>query len=395
MPSKHVVSRGIGGQLAHRAALSSTPALEFGDGDEDRLRAAADDAELRLDVLVEEVATHAKHLRGLAWADRQTRQSTRLAIGFRPLATAVVGSKELKGELSGVTRHRGRPCNLSGTGASVNTGVGFIAVTSAQIIREARLKAELTQTELAQRIGRDRAQVARWETGGQDPSFENLRSVVEACGFVLKLEIAERERVTLLDTELDRSLLQAPQQRLQTLLDGLSDGTTKRTPFEPYGLFEPLERHRVGYVVIGGLARVIHGSGELTRGLDIVPSLRENNLRHLAGALEDLNATRAALAAFQSPELAEGEPLMVGTSAGRVRVVPSPWGTRGYDDFRIRSNRENLGQGLRPKIAATVDLVRMLEASTRPRDLERLQRLRRLMELERVRTRRRGLSIER
>jgi transcriptional regulator with XRE-family HTH domain len=268
-------------------------------------------------------------------------------------------------------------------------------MTSAQIIREARLKAELTQTELAQRIGRDRAQVARWETGGQDPSFENLRSVVEACGFTLKLEIAEREQDTLLDTELDRSLLLAPQQRLQALLDGLGDAAAEGATFDPYVLFEALERHRVGYVVIGGLARVIHGSGELTRALDIVPSLRENNLRHLAGALEDLGASRAALAAVQAPELAEGVPLTVATSVGRARVVPSPWGTRGYDDFRIRSNRENLGQGLRPKIAATVDLVRMLEASTRTRDVDRLQRLRRLMELERVRTRRRGLSIER
>jgi transcriptional regulator with XRE-family HTH domain len=268
-------------------------------------------------------------------------------------------------------------------------------VTSAQIIREARLRAELTQTELARRIGRDRAQVARWETGGQDPSFENLRAVVEACGFTLKLEIAEPERDTLLDTELDRSLLLAPQQRLQSLLAGLGDGTTKRTQLDPYALFAALERHRVGYVVIGALARVIHGSGELTRGLDIVPSLREDNLRHLANAAQDLRATHTALAALQTPELAEAEPLAVGTSAGRLRVVPRPWGTRGYEDFRIRSNRENLGRGLRPKIASSVDLVRMLEASERARDADRLQRLRRLMELERIRTRRRGLSIER
>lgn len=87
--------------------------------------------------------------------------------------------------------------------------------------------------------------------------------------------------------------------------------------------------------------------------------------------------------------------MTVPTSAGRLRVVPRPWGTRGYDDFRIRANRENLRQGLRPQIASTIDLVRMLEASTRARDLERLQRLGRMMELERVRTRRRGLYIER
>jgi len=96
-------------------------------------------------------------------------------------------------------------------------------VTSAQIIREARLKAELTQTELAARLGRDRAQLARWETGGQEPSFEHLRAVVEACGFVLKLEIAEREEEPQLDTEINTSLVQAPQQRVQALLKGLDD----------------------------------------------------------------------------------------------------------------------------------------------------------------------------
>jgi transcriptional regulator with XRE-family HTH domain len=96
-------------------------------------------------------------------------------------------------------------------------------VTSAQIIREARLKAGLTQTELAARLGRDRAQLARWETGGQEPSFENLRSVVEACGFALKLEIAEREEDPQLDKELDTSLVQAPQQRVQALLRELGD----------------------------------------------------------------------------------------------------------------------------------------------------------------------------
>ena len=187
----------------------------------------------------------------------------------------------------------------------------------------------------------------------------------------------------------------APQQRLQALLDALGEESTKGPRFDPYALFEALERHRVGYVVVGGLARVVHGSGERTSGLDIVPSLREDNLRHLADAVEDVGAPRAAPAAVQSGELTEGEPVAIGTRAGRLRIVPSPWGTRGYDDFRIRSNRENLGRGLRPRIASRVDLVRMLEASGRTRDLERLQRLRRMMDLDRVRTRRRGLTHER
>ncbi len=97
-------------------------------------------------------------------------------------------------------------------------------MTSAQVIREARLKASLTQAELAERLGRDRAQVARWETGGQEPSFEHVRAAVEACGFVLKVEIAEREENPTLDAQLETSLLQAPQQRVQALLDALGSG---------------------------------------------------------------------------------------------------------------------------------------------------------------------------
>lgn len=94
-------------------------------------------------------------------------------------------------------------------------------MTAAQIIREARLKAGLTQSELADRLGRERAQVARWEIGGQEPSFENLQAVVEACGFSLRMEIAEREETPALDAELDASLPQAPQQRVQALLERL------------------------------------------------------------------------------------------------------------------------------------------------------------------------------
>ena len=94
-------------------------------------------------------------------------------------------------------------------------------MTAAQIIRAARLKAALTQTQLAERLGRERAQIARWEIGGQEPSFENLRAVVEACGFVLKLQIGERDEGTGFDAELEASLLEAPQQRVRDLLGRL------------------------------------------------------------------------------------------------------------------------------------------------------------------------------
>ena len=48
--------------------------------------------------------------------------------------------------------------------------------------------------------------------------------------------------------------------------------------FDPYAVLRELERERVTYVVVVALARVIQGSDELTRGTDVTPSLRPQNL---------------------------------------------------------------------------------------------------------------------
>jgi hypothetical protein len=166
---------------------------------------------------------------------------------------------------------------------------------------------------------------------------------------------------------------------------------SKQSAFDPYALLAALDSERIGYVVVGGFARIVHGSAEVTDGLDVVPSLHPDNLRRLGRAIEALGGGRPGLA----ERLASGEAVTARTRVGELRLVPEPWGTRGYDDLRIRANRENLGQGARPAIASTVDCVRMLEASERRRDTERLVRMRRLMELERQLVPRRGLTIER
>ena len=161
--------------------------------------------------------------------------------------------------------------------------------------------------------------------------------------------------------------------------------------FDPYELLAALDRERVSYVLIGGFARVVHGSGEITDGLDIAPSLRDENLRRLERALDQLGSRDSATA----EQLSSREPLTAETHAGELRIVPEPWGTRGYDDLRLRATRENLGRGVRPAVASVVDCVRMLDASEREPDAERLLRMRRMMELERRLVPRRSLGIER
>ena len=87
---------------------------------------------------------------------------------------------------------------------------------SGDIIREARLKAGLSQTDLGERIGRDRAQIARWERHGVAPSLETLLELVRACGFDLSLDL--RPFDTTDDPALEASLLLSPQDRLQRML---------------------------------------------------------------------------------------------------------------------------------------------------------------------------------
>ena len=165
--------------------------------------------------------------------------------------------------------------------------------------------------------------------------------------------------------------------------------------FDPYALLEELDREKVSYVVIGGFARVVHGSAETTRGLDIAPSLREENLRRLARALEALDATAEDGKPIEPEQLGSPEPLRTRTRAGELMVVPTPWGTRGYDDLRIRSFRDNLGRGVRPSVASVVDC-RPHARSQRTRPGPRTPpRLRRLMELERQLVPQRQRTIER
>jgi hypothetical protein len=153
--------------------------------------------------------------------------------------------------------------------------------------------------------------------------------------------------------------------------------------FDPIAALKALDRQRVAYVVVGGLGRVIHGSDELTDGLDIVPSLREENLGRLGRALEELDARRPdGKRLALERDLDQLPVLELETDAGEVKLVPEPAGTGGYDDLRRAARREPLGQGLRPQVASLGDQARMLAALDREQDLQALRTLRRLIELE-------------
>jgi transcriptional regulator with XRE-family HTH domain len=91
-------------------------------------------------------------------------------------------------------------------------------MTTGMLIREARLRAGLSQVELAQRSGKDRAQLARWERDAVQPSLETLRELLHACGFDIDLTLVPYVEEEHVDARLQKTLTQSPQERLQAML---------------------------------------------------------------------------------------------------------------------------------------------------------------------------------
>lgn len=169
--------------------------------------------------------------------------------------------------------------------------------------------------------------------------------------------------------------------------------------FDPRGLLAALHRNYVSYVLIGGLARVIRGTDEITSGVDICPSLRPPNLEQLQKALDELEAKRTDRRRLAvDEESLRGEPVLrLRTSLGDLNVVAEPAGTRrGFEDLRRGATLEHIGEGLRPRVASAADLARMSAALAHERGQERgreAEHLRQL-EIERSRELRRIMEAE-
>jgi hypothetical protein len=165
----------------------------------------------------------------------------------------------------------------------------------------------------------------------------------------------------------------------------------RKPRFDPYAILAALEQERTTYIIIGAFARVIVGADEITHGIDLTPSTREENLRRLDLALAHIHAQRAdgRELSLQATDFEHERVVHLQTDHGEVKIVPYPEGTRGYDDLRRAAERQPLGRGLRPSVASPGDLARMLSALGREQDIPKLIMMRRLIELDR------GWTIER
>jgi transcriptional regulator with XRE-family HTH domain len=89
-------------------------------------------------------------------------------------------------------------------------------VVSGDLIKEARLRAGLTQTELGDRLGKAQSVIARWERGDVQPSLETLRDVIRACGLELGFHLSRFDDSNF--TIIDQHLKMTPAERFADLL---------------------------------------------------------------------------------------------------------------------------------------------------------------------------------
>jgi len=67
-------------------------------------------------------------------------------------------------------------------------------------------------------------------------------------------------------------------------------GSPDAPPLQAGAILRLLDRHRVRYVVVGGLAATAHGATRVTFDIDLVPEWTNANLERLASALREVDA---------------------------------------------------------------------------------------------------------
>jgi hypothetical protein len=95
---------------------------------------------------------------------------------------------------------------------------------SAALIKQARMRAGISQAELSQRSGKAKVQIGRWETGTVAPSLDTLLELLRACGFDIPLTLRVFEPVD------DGPLVALQRQSPGARVDGMVARAERRGP---------------------------------------------------------------------------------------------------------------------------------------------------------------------
>lgn len=151
-------------------------------------------------------------------------------------------------------------------------------------------------------------------------------------------------------------------------------------PLQYLALLKVLHEHDVEFVVIGGVAVVLHGVERSTKDVDVVPEQSRENLARLWEALVDLDARPLEVGDFRPQEMPM--PFSLGglvdgggnwalmTRLGRMDVMQWVAGVETYEELRANAESEDVPElGGAVLFAGLDDLLEMKREAGRPQDL--------------------------
>lgn len=149
-------------------------------------------------------------------------------------------------------------------------------------------------------------------------------------------------------------------------------------PFDPAAIIAALGRHDVEYVLIGGVASVLHGAPTVTTDLDIVPERSDANIGRLIACLQGLDARRAT-----EPDVPPSPPSVDAlryrieqfeSSLGGIDVVFEATRIGGYERLVQHADRKDV-DGVTILVASLDDLIMGKQWSDRDKDRVHLRLL--------------------
>ncbi len=189
------------------------------------------------------------------------------------------------------------------------------------LIGIARKRAGISQRELAERLGRPQATIARWESGAREPSYAAVQQALRACGLQQLIDLATYDES---DVPLaHRQLALTPLQRLSSV------ARVDHAAFER--ALRAIADSRARAIVVGDVAGALQGS-PLVVGEDLVDVVAHP---------DDVSLAHATLAHVP------------------VRLLDRPPGTRGYRDLARGAEQLALDEEHTVSVAGIQDLLRI------------------------------------
>lgn len=139
-----------------------------------------------------------------------------------------------------------------------------------------------------------------------------------------------------------------------------------------------LERHEVEYVIVGGVAAVLHGASVLTMDIDALVRVSEDNAHRLLAVFDEVDARFRAHTAVIRPGLADimaGRHLLLATRLGKFDVL----GAMGRPLHRFEDVAGEIVHldldGMVVPVLGLQELIRQKRAMGRDKDLVALRML--------------------